>query len=71
VIAVRGREGPLAVFEPWPHDAPAAWRERYLAAFGLIESGRGCAIEMFEALATERADDPVPRRMAERLRPKE
>ena len=71
VIAVRGREGPLAVFEPWPQDAPAAWRERYLRAFRLIDSDRGCAIDMFETLAAERADDPVPRRMADRLRAKD
>lgn len=71
VIAVRGREGLLAVFEPWPQDAPAAWRERYLKAFRLIDSDRGCAIDMFETLAAERADDPVPRRMADRLRAKD
>ena len=68
VIEVRGRTGPLAVFEPWPEDAPAPWRERYRQAFGLIESDRARAVELFESLARERADDPVPRRMAERLR---
>ena len=37
-IAVRGRDGEtLAVFEPWPADTPARWREDYLAAFRLIE----------------------------------
>jgi hypothetical protein len=45
-----------------------AWRENYLEAFHLIESGRGCAIKMFEILAAERNDDPVPARMAERQR---
>ena len=68
VIEVRGRAGPLAVFEPWPEDAPTAWRERYLEAIGSIERDCGRAIEMFETLAAERPDDPVPRRMAERLR---
>ena len=68
VIAVRGREGPLAVFEPWRQDAPAAWRERYLKACHSIEGDRRCAIEMFEALAAERSGDPVPRQMAQRLR---
>jgi adenylate cyclase len=68
VITVRGRSGPLAVFEPWPQDAPAAWCERYLRAFHLIESDRAGAIALFEQLGCERADDPVPRRMAERLR---
>jgi adenylate cyclase len=68
VIAVRGREGSLAVYEPWPEDAPTTWRETYLEAFRLIESDRGYAIAMFERLAAERDDDPVPARMAERLR---
>jgi adenylate cyclase len=68
VVAVRGREGSLAVYEPWPEDAPTAWRETYLQAFRLIESDHGCAIAMFERLAAERDDDPVPARMAERLR---
>jgi adenylate cyclase len=68
VIAARGRKGSLAVYEPWPEDAPMAWRENYLEAFRLIASDRGCAIKMFEILAAERDDDPVPARMAERLR---
>ena len=68
VIAVRGRDGPLAVFEPWPPDTPAAWRERYLEAFRSIEGDRRSAIETFEALAAERPDDLVPRQMAQRLR---
>jgi len=67
-IAVRGHEGALAVFEPWPDDAPAAWREAYLKAFHTIGSDRRCAIEMFEALAAERPGDPVPRQLAQRLR---
>ena len=29
VLAVRGHEGLLAVFEPWPDDTSMAWRERY------------------------------------------
>jgi adenylate cyclase len=68
VIAVRGRDGPLAVFEPWPQDVPAAWRERYLQAFHSIARDRAGAIELFEQLARELSDDPVPGRMAERLR---
>jgi adenylate cyclase len=67
-IAVRGRDGLLAVFEPWPEDAPAEWRARYREAYERIESDRPGAIATFEALASERPDDPVPRRMAERLR---
>ena len=34
----RGRDGETAaVFEPWPPDAPPQWRERYLAAFALMD----------------------------------
>ncbi len=68
-ITVRGRQGALAVFEPWPEDVPAAWRERYMAAFGLVEADPARAVALFAELAAERPDDPVPRRMAERLRP--
>ena len=68
VIAVRGRTGPLAVFEPWPDDTGTAWRENYLRAFRSIASDRAGAIAMFETLAAGSADDPVPQRMAERLR---
>ena len=32
-IAVRGRDDALAVYEPWPSDTTALWRERYLEAF--------------------------------------
>jgi adenylate cyclase len=71
VIAARGRKGLLAVYEPWPEDAPTAWRENYLEAFRLIASDREWAIKMFEILAAERDDDSVPARMAERLRAKE
>ena len=67
-MVVRGREGALAVFEPWPEDLSASWRERYLAAYGLIDVDRARAIALFAELAAERPDDPVPRRMAERLR---
>jgi adenylate cyclase len=67
-IAVRGRDGLLDVFEPWPDDAPADWRARYLAACRMIASDRAQAILEFDVLARERPDDPVPGRMAERLR---
>jgi adenylate cyclase len=67
-ITVRGREETLPVFEPWPDDIASDWRERYSAACGLIDSDRERAATLFDALAAERPDDPVPRRMAERLR---
>jgi adenylate cyclase len=68
-IAVRGRDDAMTtVFEPWPDDAPRAWRERYLAAFRLIDREPGQAATLLEQLAAERADDPVVREMAARLR---
>ena len=60
--SVRGREGALQVFEPWPEEAPPGWRERYADAFRLIETDRARAIALLEALAADRPDDPVPAR---------
>ena len=67
---VRGRDEPLAVFEPWPPDAPAQWRERYRAAFALAERDPLQAAAAFDELAAERADDPVPKLLAARIRAK-
>lgn len=68
-ITVRGRDDEtVAVFEPWPEAAPPAWRERYLAAMRLAETAPADSAELFAVLAAERPDDPVPRRMAERMR---
>jgi adenylate cyclase len=66
-IALRGREGCYPVFEPWAEQAPA-WRERYLAAFALIDRDKVGATELLERLAAEMPEDPVPRIMAARLR---
>src|SRR5262249_21525872 len=68
-IAVRGREETMAVFEPWPPDASAAWRERYLAACHLVGMDPARAAALFEELAAERPEDPVPPRFVEHLRP--
>jgi adenylate cyclase len=67
-IALRGRDERYAVFEPWPEDTTPVWRERYLAAFGLLEQNPARAADLFEQLAAEQADDPVPRVTAERVR---
>jgi adenylate cyclase len=67
-ITVRGREEALPVFEPWPDDIAPGWRERYLAACRFIDADPGRAAALFDALAAERPDDPVPRMMAARLR---
>jgi adenylate cyclase len=67
-IAVRGRDDALTVYEPWPVDAPADWRARYLAAFALIDGDRLQASVRFAELASERGSDLVPSVMADRLR---
>jgi adenylate cyclase len=67
-ISVRGRDEPAAVFEPWPLDSPPDWRQRYLAAFGLLDSDPTRAAEQFERLAAERKNDLAVQRMAARLR---
>lgn len=68
-ITVRGRDDTsVAVFEPWPDDAPAAWRERYAAAMRLAGTDPATAAASLDGLAAERPGDPVPRRMAERIR---
>jgi len=67
-ISLRGRDEPMAVFEPWPADAPVAWRARYLEAFALIDHDLVQAAAQFAALALERPGDLVVREMAKRLR---
>jgi adenylate cyclase len=67
-IALRGRDEPYAVFEPWPEQASPSWRERYRAAFAVIEQDSERAAGLFEQLAAEQADDPVPLTIAARLR---
>jgi adenylate cyclase len=67
-IEVRGRDEKIDVFEPWLDDAPQSWRERYLAAFRSIDEDPVRAAALFQRLAAEREDDPVPRILADRLR---
>lgn len=67
-ISLRGRDEPMAVFEPWPVDAPAAWRTRYLDAFASIDRDPAQATAKFAELALERPGDLVVREMARRLR---
>jgi adenylate cyclase len=66
-ISVQGRDEPLAVLEPWPVDASAEWRERYMAAVGLMGGDPARAAALFDELALE-SGDPVARGMAQRLR---
>jgi adenylate cyclase len=67
-ITLRGRDESQAVFEPWPEGANDTWREKYLAAFGLIRQDPAQAAERFEQLATELPGDAVSKQFAEHLR---
>jgi adenylate cyclase len=66
-LAVRGREEPIAVFEPWPDDSPPAWREAYLKAYAMLEFDAARATMLLQKLIAERPADPAMRRLAERL----
>jgi adenylate cyclase len=68
VTSLRGLDVPVEVFEPWPPEVPSHWRDRYLTAYRLIEGDKSGAAQLFEALAAERPDDPVPRLLAAELR---
>jgi len=68
-LAVRGRAELITVFEPWPSDAPSAWREAYLAAYAMIDRDADHAAMLLENLIAERPVDLAVRRLAERLPP--
>jgi adenylate cyclase len=68
VISVRGRDEALAVFEPWPENMPAEWRQSYSAAFTLIDSDPPRAAALFDELAARAPGDPVTHLIAKRLR---
>jgi adenylate cyclase len=68
VTSLRGLDVPVEVFEPWPPEASQGWCERYVAAYRLIESDKGAAAHLFEDLAKECREDPVPRLLAAELR---
>jgi adenylate cyclase len=66
-LAVRGRAEPITVFEPWPSDAPPAWREAYLAAYAMLDWDAARAAMLLQKLMVDRPLDPAVRRLAERL----
>jgi len=68
-LVVRGRAEPIAVFEPWPSDAPPTWREVYLAAYAILDSDAVHAAMLLQKLMAERPADLAVRRLAERLPP--
>ena len=66
-LTVRGREGPIAVFEPWPSDAQPVWREAYLTAYAMLDRDAAKAAMLLQKLAAERPADLPVRQLAERL----
>jgi adenylate cyclase len=68
-IRLRGFTSEVRTFEPWPADADAAWRLRYLRAWSLAEADPAKAACLLDGLASERPDDAVPRTLAGRLSP--
>ena len=66
-LKVRGREEPIAVFEPWPDDAPPAWREAYLKAYAMLDCDAAQAATPLQKLMAERPADLAVRRLAEGL----
>ena len=69
VLAVRGREEPIAVFEPWPSDAPPSWRDAYLAAYAMLDCDAANATALLQKLMVERPADMAMRGLAKRLPP--
>jgi adenylate cyclase len=65
-LAIRGREEPIAVFEPWPTDAPPAWREAYLKACAMLDCDAANAATLLQKLMVDRPADMAMRRLAER-----
>ena len=66
-LAVRGREEPITVFEPWPSDASPAWREAYMATYAVLDRDAAHAAMLLQTLMAERPVDLAVRRLAERL----
>jgi adenylate cyclase len=66
-LAIRGRDEPIAVFEPWPSDAPPSWRDAYLTAIAMLDCDATNAAMLLQKLMAERPADLPVRRLAERL----
>lgn len=67
-LAVRGREEPIEVFEPWPGDMPPPQREAYLEAYTLLDQDPARSKVLLQKLSADRPEDPAVRRLSERLR---
>lgn len=59
-ITFAGREDSFDVFEAWPEGTTPAWRESFRKAHALAATDPEAAKRIFEMLAAERPDDPVP-----------
>jgi adenylate cyclase len=67
-IEVRGRATAIDVFDAWPDGMDRAERKTYLKAIDRAERDPMAAAEQLEKLASLKPDDPVPARLATRLR---
>jgi adenylate cyclase len=66
LLTVRGRDEPIAVFEPWPGDAPLAWREAFLKFHAMLDSDRAGAAALLQRLIAERPTDLAIQNLAGR-----
>jgi adenylate cyclase len=57
LLTVRGRDEPIAVFEPWPDDAALAWRDAFLKFHAMLDSDRAGAAALLQTLIAERPAD--------------
>jgi adenylate cyclase len=64
----RGRSAPAEVFDPWPDALDRSDRKTYLKAVALAEKDPLAAAEKLDQLASLTPHDPVPARLAARLR---
>ena len=69
-LDVRGRSAPAEVFDPWPDTLGKSERKTYLRAVALAEKDPLAAAKQLDQLATLMPHDPVPVRLAARLRGK-
>jgi hypothetical protein len=67
-LEVRGRSAPAQVFDPWPDALDKSQRKTYLKAVALADKDPLVAAEELDQLATLTPHDPVPTRLAARLR---
>ena len=67
-LDVRGRSTPAEVFDPWPEALDKSDRKTYLKAVALAERDPLAAAKQLDQLASLTPHDPVPARLAARLR---